>query len=894
MIDPKKPQLTQNFKTHTTSNKLYHGKKSISKTSKKVFDTSPKFNNLNIQKMHAYTNPAMNKKSYYMPLMGGRNSNNKSVLTGGTYKSSLSNLKKMEFSQKTVNHQKNITTTFNQNNKTILNYNNKNETQSQKLLPEKDLLKQKIKLNNTLVNERNSNISQSNTIGANNINKEKTQLNFSDEEEDENSLHTFIPPSPEHTEDTNDKNQTTQINIDNNIFGIYLTIPDYLKKNSKETLNTEAEDAEILEKKLKQQPKLCSMDMSYNKMKKRGLKSLNVTKIKNKPIANLKIAVDKKNIDHKINVSVKNTNAMSALNNFHPTVRTNKFLLSDKKFNNSIRSFSGCNSKYNLSKRNPNNSYYYYLKSIARPPSNQDINKNNSVGHFHRNDTKDKMNSVKVENKQKIKIKIKKNSVRKNNISIHKSNKQEKNLYNNNNSNKLLKLLSNLDNKKVLSSTITNINSVANNNQKADNNKNENNTPDNNKSTTLNNTLLVKKLYKNLKNNSKQKFENVSINIPKTIIPKKHTKSSFIKNKNSKNANSLNIITEIKQKETISEKDLEKPQLPLSSNRNNINFFPREYPNMAPTKTKIEKEDLIFLKQKKTIKNINFLCKRGYSGPGIKKLNQDNYFIYKNFLENENYIYMGICDGHGIFGQNISDYLVEHLPKKLNKTLKENNLYNINTENIYTLSQIFEKVFLETNNEMNNDERIDSSLSGSTCVSLIFTNERVICINVGDSRCILGKFNKTEFSYLNLSRDHKPDDPDEKERIIKKNGIVEAFRDVEGNFIGPKRVWCKDGDTPGLAMSRSFGDEIAHDVGVICNPEIFDYHLLKEDMFIILASDGIWEFISSEEVVDIVKEFYWKNDVKGAAECLYEEACKRWMNKEGIIDDITLIIAFFE
>ena len=254
---------------------------------------------------------------------------------------------------------------------------------------------------------------------------------------------------------------------------------------------------------------------------------------------------------------------------------------------------------------------------------------------------------------------------------------------------------------------------------------------------------------------------------------------------------------------------------------------------------------------------------------------------------------MGICDGHGIFGQNISDYLVENLPKKLNNFLKQNNMFSLNTENIYSLSKIFEKVFLETNNEMNNNERIDSSLSGSTCVSLIFTNERIICINVGDSRCILGKYNNTQFSTINLSRDHKPDDDDEKERIIKKGGIVEAFKDNDGNFIGPKRVWCKENDVPGLAMSRSFGDEIAHSVGVICNPEIFDYRLLKEDKFIILASDGIWEFINSEEVVDIVKEFYLKNDSKGATECLYEEACKRWMNKEGIIDDITIIVVFF-
>ena len=102
------------------------------------------------------------------------------------------------------------------------------------------------------------------------------------------------------------------------------------------------------------------------------------------------------------------------------------------------------------------------------------------------------------------------------------------------------------------------------------------------------------------------------------------------------------------------------------------------------------------------------------------------------------------------------------------------------------------------------------------------------------------------------------------DRIIASGGKVEAYRDNFGNFVGPERVWKKEGDVPGFAMSRSFGDEVAHNVGVIVNPEIDDYHLLNEDKFIILASDGIWEFIS-----------------------------KRWIMEEEVIDDITIILAFF-
>ena len=76
-----------------------------------------------------------------------------------------------------------------------------------------------------------------------------------------------------------------------------------------------------------------------------------------------------------------------------------------------------------------------------------------------------------------------------------------------------------------------------------------------------------------------------------------------------------------------------------------------------------------------------------------------------------------------------------------------------------------------------------------------------------------------------LSRDHKPSDKDEAERIIRRRGRIEPFRglikykiDENNEFIGPARVWLKDDDIPGLAMSRSYGDQVAASVGVIAEP----------------------------------------------------------------------------
>lgn len=190
---------------------------------------------------------------------------------------------------------------------------------------------------------------------------------------------------------------------------------------------------------------------------------------------------------------------------------------------------------------------------------------------------------------------------------------------------------------------------------------------------------------------------------------------------------------------------------------------------------------------------------------------------------------------------------------------------------------------------------INSMLSGSTCVSLIYTPTKVITANVGDSRAIVGKcgLNGT-WTYLELTRDHKPSDPDESNRIIAKEGRIEPMRDDDGSYIGPPRVWLKDKEYPGLAMSRSFGDRVAHSVGVCPIPEIKEYKFEIEDKFFILASDGLYEFISNQEIVDIVKEFFTSDDIVGCCEFLYKMSAERWMKEEQSIDDITMIVVFLE
>lgn len=74
-----------------------------------------------------------------------------------------------------------------------------------------------------------------------------------------------------------------------------------------------------------------------------------------------------------------------------------------------------------------------------------------------------------------------------------------------------------------------------------------------------------------------------------------------------------------------------------------------------------------------------------------------------------------------------------------------------------------------------------------------------------------------------ISRDQKPCQADEAARIHKYGGRIDSFRDPEKNPIGPLRVWLKNEDIPGLAMTRSFGDEVASRVGVTAEPGKYNF-----------------------------------------------------------------------
>ena len=103
-------------------------------------------------------------------------------------------------------------------------------------------------------------------------------------------------------------------------------------------------------------------------------------------------------------------------------------------------------------------------------------------------------------------------------------------------------------------------------------------------------------------------------------------------------------------------------------------------------------------------------------------------------------------------------------------------------------------------------------------------------------------------------------------------------------------MWISEERIPGLAMTRSVGDNIATSIGVSNEADISEIKTGKYDQIIIIASDGLWDYISSQEAIEIASKFW--GSVELAARELLSAAEYQWKLNEECIDDITIIVIF--
>ena len=307
---------------------------------------------------------------------------------------------------------------------------------------------------------------------------------------------------------------------------------------------------------------------------------------------------------------------------------------------------------------------------------------------------------------------------------------------------------------------------------------------------------------------------------------------------------------------------------------------------------------------------------------GEKCQNEDSYLIKENIF-GQNFNVYGVFDGHGKDSHKISKKIAENMgkffsSKKIFQTFldrlnsHENNGKNSEDEaerngengemplNLYTIKKLFNddnyyfiKKSVKFCESRLKDKEFNLKFAGSTCVMLFLFNDKLICSNIGDSRCVLFKCTQNDkWSYINLSNEHKPTNEEEKKRILKNGGEIHPFIDEKGNYEDDiQRIWVKDKQYPGLALSRSIGDLVGRKVGIISVPTIVCKKIDNRSKFIILGSDGFWDVVGFSEIINIVKPHLNSGNPENAAKKLVEKAKKAWSKISGR-DDITVIVIF--
>lgn len=274
---------------------------------------------------------------------------------------------------------------------------------------------------------------------------------------------------------------------------------------------------------------------------------------------------------------------------------------------------------------------------------------------------------------------------------------------------------------------------------------------------------------------------------------------------------------------------------------------------------------------------IGFACKKGLKP---ESPNQDDFCI----ICADSDVILGVFDGHGPYGHDISNFAHETLPEQVVKDPR------FKEDPAQALGDAFSKTHKLCKEAAERAAgSFDCTLSGTTATVALQRHESLHVAHVGDSRAVLARGRTaSELKAEDLTVDHKPDIEDERRRIEQHGGQV---RRLEGDI--PHRVFLRNKMYPGLAMTRSIGDEVGVSAGVISTPDVSTRKIAQDWRFLLLCSDGVWEFIKSQEAVDIVKKFP-AQDVQKSAEALASEAWNRWIEEEGnVVDDITVIVAWF-
>ncbi|CAN8248457.1 unnamed protein product [Cochlearia groenlandica] len=196
--------------------------------------------------------------------------------------------------------------------------------------------------------------------------------------------------------------------------------------------------------------------------------------------------------------------------------------------------------------------------------------------------------------------------------------------------------------------------------------------------------------------------------------------------------------------------------------------------------------------------------------------------------------YFGVYDGHGC------SHVAMECRERLHELVREE--FEVDADWEKSMTRSFTRMDTEVaalnaggaSNCKCELQRPECDAAGSTAVISVVTADKIVVANCGDSRAVIFRGGKA----IPLSSDHKPDRPDELNRIQVAGGRVIYWN-------GPRVLGV-------LAMSRAIGDNYLKPY-VISEPEVTITDRVKEDEFLILASDGLWDVVSNVTACKVVR-----------------------------------------
>ena len=417
----------------------------------------------------------------------------------------------------------------------------------------------------------------------------------------------------------------------------------------------------------------------------------------------------------------------------------------------------------------------------------------------------------------------------------------------------------------------------------------------------INKKIQIKKDKKKLNKSQSNETMNVSEMSNDEKITKINVFSTKIKNNIfsniEKNKDHLNETKKIKESK-INNNNININDIIKNNQSNNKDIKNISYISKSKKEQKTKK---IYNKEKNYFRKCKYKSIAGKDSYGNRKINQDLYLVQINFINIEGFNLYGVLDGHGENGHKVAiftrDFIIDKLTSFFNKHKVDSlfEIYPLLKKNNFS---IIKDIYQEIDNELLN-QNFNSNFSGTTCIIVFQIGDKLICSNVGDSRAILIYTSKIEDKDLSstkiyeLSYDQKPELPKEKKRIYSMGGIVDQMLDNKGKRNGPFRVWDGNNNYPGLAMSRSIGDLKGKKCGLISEPEIIEYNLDQRSKYMVICSDGVWEFLNNEDIMKIGIEYYLKNNIDEYLDKIIKVSEFWWEKEDTMRDDITAVIVFF-